>query len=170
MPYRFPRIRSLIAALGGAGVALSSACVPSFPPCGSSHDTEGPGPFPDFTRLDRSEPCKLRKKHREAEAAAQLGVERRRLQREAAGAAGVHDLEPDEVRAWTIRRGTHARRAAGKIHSDLERGFIRAEVTPYSVFMEHGSEAAVKAAGKLQVEGQDYEVQDGDIMHVRFNV
>jgi GTP-binding protein YchF len=77
---------------------------------------------------------------------------------------------PDEVRAWTIRRGTRARRAAGKIHSDLERGFIRAEVTPYATFMEHGSEAAVKAAGKLQIEGQDYVVQDGDILHVRFNV
>jgi GTP-binding protein YchF len=77
---------------------------------------------------------------------------------------------PDEVRAWTIRRGTKAKRAAGKIHSDLERGFIRAEVIPYAVFMEFGSEAAVKTAGKLQVEGQDYVVQDGDIMHVRFNV
>jgi hypothetical protein len=77
---------------------------------------------------------------------------------------------PDEVRAWTIRRGTKARRAAGKIHSDLERGFIRAEVIPYDTFVEHGSETAVKAAGKLQVEGQDYVVQDGDIVHVRFNV
>jgi hypothetical protein len=77
---------------------------------------------------------------------------------------------PDEVRAWTIRRGTKTKRAAGKIHSDLERGFIRAEVIPYEIFIEHGSEAAVKAAGKFQVEGQDYVVQDGDIMHVRFNV
>ena len=76
----------------------------------------------------------------------------------------------DEVRAWTIRRGTKARRAAGKVHSDLERGFIRAEVTPYDVFMEYGSERAVKEAGKLQVEGKDYVVSDGDIMHVRFNV
>jgi ribosome-binding ATPase YchF (GTP1/OBG family) len=74
------------------------------------------------------------------------------------------------VRAWTIRRGTKARRAAGKIHSDLERGFIRAEVIPYATFLEHGSETAVKAAGKLRVEGQDYVVQDGDIVHVRFNV
>jgi GTP-binding protein YchF len=77
---------------------------------------------------------------------------------------------PDEVRAWTIRRGTNARAAAGRIHSDLERGFIRAEVIPYAVFMEHGSESAVKTAGKLQVEGKDYIVSDGDIMHVRFNV
>ena len=76
----------------------------------------------------------------------------------------------DEVRAWTIRRGTAARRAAGKIHSDLERGFIRAEVTPYDIFMEYGSEAAVKEAGKLRVEGASYVVQDGDIVHVRFNV
>jgi len=77
---------------------------------------------------------------------------------------------PDEVRAWTIRRGTPARPAAGKIHSDLERGFIRAEVTPFEVFMEYGSEGAVKDAGKLQVEGKEYVVSDGDIMHVRFNV
>ena len=69
-----------------------------------------------------------------------------------------------------MTRGTDARRAAGKIHSDLERGFIRAEVTPYDVFIEHGSEAAVKAAGKLQIEGQEYIARDGDIMHVRFNV
>ncbi len=76
----------------------------------------------------------------------------------------------DEVRAWTVRRGTPARAAAGRIHSDLERGFIRAEVTPYDVFMEFGSEQAVKEAGRMQVEGKDYVVADGDIMHVRFNV
>ena len=76
----------------------------------------------------------------------------------------------DEVRAWTIRRGANARKAAGRIHSDLERGFIRAEVIPYNVFMAHGSEAAVKDAGKLQVEGKDYVVADGNILHVRFNV
>ncbi len=76
----------------------------------------------------------------------------------------------DEVRAWTIRRGTRAREAAGRIHSDLERGFIRAEVTPHAIFMEFGSEQAVKDAGRLQVEGKDYVVSDGDIMHVRFNV
>ncbi len=76
----------------------------------------------------------------------------------------------DEVRAWTIRRGTRARGAAGAIHSDLERGFIRAEVIPYATFMEHGSEQAVKDAGLLQIEGKEYVVSDGDIMHVRFNV
>jgi GTP-binding protein YchF len=76
----------------------------------------------------------------------------------------------DEVRAWTIKRGTNARKAAGRIHSDLERGFIRAEVIPYQVFIEHGSEQAVKDAGRLQIEGKDYVISDGDIQSVRFNV
>lgn len=75
-----------------------------------------------------------------------------------------------EVRAWTIRAGTDARRAAGKIHSDMERGFIRAEVIPFDVLEECGSEQAVKAAGRLRVEGRDYVVQDGDILRVLFNV
>lgn len=77
---------------------------------------------------------------------------------------------PDEVRAWTIRRGTRARQAAGRIHSDLERGFIRAEVIPYDVFMQYGSEQAVKDAGRLQLEGREYIVQDGDILNIRFKV
>ena len=75
-----------------------------------------------------------------------------------------------EVRAWTIRAGTDARRAAGKIHSDMERGFIRAEVIPCDVLEEYGSEQAVKSAGRLRVEGRDYVVQDGDILRVLFNV
>ena len=75
-----------------------------------------------------------------------------------------------EVHAWTIRRGTKAPQAAGKIHSDFERGFIRAEVMKCEDLFELGSEQAVKAAGKLGVEGKDYVVQDGDIMHFRFNV
>ena len=75
-----------------------------------------------------------------------------------------------EVHAWTIPRGTKAPQAAGKIHSDFERGFIRAEVMKCEDLFELGSEAAVKAAGKLAVEGKDYVVQDGDIMHFRFNV
>lgn len=73
----------------------------------------------------------------------------------------------DEVRAWSIRRGTTAKAAAGKIHSDIERGFIRAEVTSYTDFLALGSEAKVKESGKLRLEGKDYIVQDGDILHVR---
>jgi ribosome-binding ATPase len=76
----------------------------------------------------------------------------------------------DEVRAWTITRGMTARKAAGKIHSDLERGFIRAEVMAYDAFIEHGSEHAVKEAGLFRVEGKEYVVGDGDIMNIRFNV
>lgn len=76
----------------------------------------------------------------------------------------------DELRAWTIKRGTTARKAAGKIHSDIERGFIRAEVVPYEDFIALGSEAKCREAGKLRLEGKDYLVQDGDIIHFRFNV
>jgi len=76
----------------------------------------------------------------------------------------------DEVRAWPIRRGTRARQAAGRIHSDLERGFIRAEVIPYDQFVRYGSEHAVRDAGHLKLEGKDYVVQDGDILSIRFNV
>ncbi len=75
-----------------------------------------------------------------------------------------------EVHAWTIDRGTKAPQAAGKIHSDFERGFIRAEVMKCDDLFELGSEQAVKAAGKLGIEGKEYVVQDGDIMHFRFNV
>jgi hypothetical protein len=76
----------------------------------------------------------------------------------------------DECRAWPIRRGTKAQRAAGKIHSDIERGFIRAEVIAYEDFINYGSEARCKEAGKLRLEGKDYVVRDGDIIHFRFNV
>jgi GTP-binding protein YchF len=76
----------------------------------------------------------------------------------------------DEVRAWTIAHGTVARKAAGKIHSDIERGFIRAEVIAYDDFIAHGSEAKCKEAGKLRLEGKEYVVKDGDIIHFRFAV
>ncbi len=75
-----------------------------------------------------------------------------------------------EVRAWTITKGMTAPQAAGVIHSDFEKGFIRAEVMKYEDFTTLGSEAAVKEAGKFKVEGKEYIVQDGDIMHFRFNV
>jgi GTP-binding protein YchF len=77
---------------------------------------------------------------------------------------------PTEVRAWTVTRGTPAVHAAGKIHSDIERGFIRAEVIAYDDYIEHNGEAGSRAAGKLRLEGKDYVVQDGDVMHIRFNI
>jgi len=79
-------------------------------------------------------------------------------------------IGPKEVRAWTIRKGMTAQKAAGVIHSDLERGFIRAEVLKYSDFIELGSEAAVKEAGKFRLEGKNYIVEEGDLMYIRFNV
>lgn len=75
-----------------------------------------------------------------------------------------------EVRAWTVRRGSKAPQAAGVIHTDFEKGFIRAEVIKYADYLKYGSEAAVKEAGKMGVEGKEYVVEDGDIMHFRFNV
>lgn len=75
-----------------------------------------------------------------------------------------------EVRAWTIKSGFTAPQAAGVIHTDFEKGFIRAEVIKYDDYVKFGSEAAVKDAGKLGVEGKEYIVEDGDIMHFRFNV
>ncbi len=77
---------------------------------------------------------------------------------------------PKEVRAWTLGRGWKAPQAAGVIHTDFERGFIRAEVIPYAEYVRLGSETAAKAAGVMRVEGKEYVVQDGDIMHFRFNV
>ena len=76
----------------------------------------------------------------------------------------------DECRAWTIKRGTRAQLAAGAIHSDIERGFIRAEVTRHEDLLALGSEAKCREAGKLRLEGKEYVVQDGDVMHFRFAV
>lgn len=75
-----------------------------------------------------------------------------------------------EVRAWTITKGTKAPQAAGVIHTDFEKGFIKAEVIAYNDFISLGSEAACREAGKLRIEGKEYIVQDGDVMHFRFNV
>jgi hypothetical protein len=77
---------------------------------------------------------------------------------------------PKEIRAWTIKKGMTAPQASGVIHSDLERGFIRAEVMKYPDFISLGSEHACKEAGKFYIEGKNYVVEDGDILHIRFNV
>jgi GTP-binding protein YchF len=79
-------------------------------------------------------------------------------------------IGPKEIRAWTIKKGATAPQAAGAIHSDLERGFIRAEVMKYNDFITLGSELACKEKGKLSIEGKNYIVGDGDILHIRFNV
>jgi ribosome-binding ATPase YchF (GTP1/OBG family) len=75
-----------------------------------------------------------------------------------------------EVRAWTVRGGSTAPQAAGVIHTDFERGFIRAEVIAYEDFIKYQGEAGAKDAGKLRLEGKEYLVKEGDVMHFRFNV
>ena len=77
---------------------------------------------------------------------------------------------PKEVRAWTIHAGETAPQAAGAIHSDFEKGFIRAEVIACDDYVTHGGEAGAREAGRLRLEGRDYVVRDGDVMHFRFNV
>ena len=107
---------------------------------------------------------------------ADLGLEESGLSRLAKAAYNLLGLQSFftagemEVKAWTIHIGDTAPQAAGVIHSDFERGFIRAETIAYSDYVELGGEGGAKAAGKLRVEGKDYVVQDGDVMHFRFNV
>lgn len=86
------------------------------------------------------------------------------------GLISYFTFNENEARAWTIRRGWTAPQAAGVVHTDMERGFIRAEVIPFAVFERHQDRNAIKAAGLLQVEGRDYVVQDGDVILFRFNV
>ncbi len=86
------------------------------------------------------------------------------------GLISFFTVGPDEVKAWTIRKGTPAPKAAGAIHSDIEKGFIRAEVVSYDHLMEAGSHAAAQKAGNVRLEGKDYIVQDGDVINFRFNV
>ena len=77
---------------------------------------------------------------------------------------------PQEIRAWTIKVGTKAPVAAGKIHSDIQRGFIRAEVISYDALMESGSEAHAKEKGLYRIEGKEYVMREGDVVNFRFNV
>lgn len=106
----------------------------------------------------------------------ELGLEERGVNRLIRAAYSLLNLQTyftagvKEVRAWTIDKGMTAPQSAGVIHTDFEKGFIRAEVMKYEDFVEFGSEAAVKDAGKFRVEGKEYIVGDGDVMHFRFNV
>ena len=106
----------------------------------------------------------------------EIGLEESGVSRLIRAAYSLLDLQtyftagPDEVRAWTFTRGSKAPKCAGIIHSDFEKGFIRAEVIKYDDYVALGGENGVREAGRLGVEGKDYVVQDGDIMHFRFNV
>ena len=106
----------------------------------------------------------------------EIGLQESGVNRIIKAAYALLDLEtfltagPKEVRAWTFRKGSKAPQCAGVIHTDFERGFIRAEVIKYDDYIHYGSEAAVKEAGKMHIEGKDYVFQDGDIVVFRFNV
>ena len=86
------------------------------------------------------------------------------------GLATYFTAGPDEVRAWTFKKGMNAKKCAGIIHSDFEKGFIKAEIMSFDDLKELGDEKKVKEAGKLRLEGKDYIMQDGDICYFRFNV
>ncbi len=107
---------------------------------------------------------------------AEMGLEEPGLHRVIRGGYELLGLEtfftagPREVRAWTVRRGTRAPQAAGVIHTDFEKGFIRAEVVSYEDFVRHGGEQGAKEVGRWRLEGKDYVVRDGDVIHFRFNV
>ena len=93
-----------------------------------------------------------------------------RVSYEALGLISYFTVGADEVRAWTVHRGATAAEAGGAIHSDIERGFIRAELMKYQDLITLGSEQAVASAGKAQLKGKEYIVEDGDILNFRFNV
>jgi len=93
-----------------------------------------------------------------------------RMSYELLGLISFFSFNEEEVRAWTIRVGSTAPQAAGEIHTDFEKGFIKAEVATYEVFEEHGGWAALKAKGLMRMEGKDYVVKDGDVIYFRFNV
>ncbi len=107
---------------------------------------------------------------------ASLGLESSGLDRmnaaayDAQGLMSFYTIGPDEVRAWTVRKGSRAPRAGGKIHSDIERGFIRVEIIKYAQLIATGSERAAREQGKVQLKGRDYIMEDGDTCHFLFSV
>ena len=93
-----------------------------------------------------------------------------RLNESLTGLQSFFTVGPDEVRAWTVRRGASAFEAAGEIHSDLQKGFIRAEVVAYDELVALGGLNEAKTKGRLRLEGKEYIVHDGEIVHIRFNI
>jgi ribosome-binding ATPase YchF (GTP1/OBG family) len=122
-----------------------------------------------------AELSELKEEERE-EFRGELGLEGSSLERliqvgyEILGLVTFYTTVSSELRAWTIPKGTPAPKAAGKIHTDMERGFIRAEVVSYTDFVACGSEHSAREKGLLRSEGKDYSIRDGDIVHFRFHV
>ena len=132
-------------------------------------------PYPSFCLQTEYEISELEEEERN-EFYKELGIDEPALNKivrsvyEQAGLISFFTVGKDEVRAWTIKKGLTAKEAAGKIHSDLEKGFIRAETVSYDDFIEYGDMAKAKAENKVRLEGKDYIVKDGDILNIRFNV
>ncbi len=135
----------------------------------------GPGVFPISCAIE-GEIAAIDDDEERQEFMAEMGITQPSLEKinaalyDALGLMSLYTAGADECRAWTIRKGSRAPAAGGKIHSDIERGFIRVEVMKYADLMAAGSEQAVKQAGKMQLHGKDYVIEDGDICHFLFNV
>lgn len=135
----------------------------------------GPGVFSISCAIE-SEIAAIEDEAERLEFMQELGITEPSLDRinaalyDALGLMSLYTAGPDECRAWTIRKGSRAPAAGGKIHSDIERGFIRVEVMKFDDLMAAGSEQAVKQAGRMQLHGRDYVIEDGDICHFLFNV
>jgi GTP-binding protein YchF len=135
----------------------------------------GPGVFTISCAIE-SEIAAIDDEAERREFMAELGIAQPSLDRinaalyDALGLMSFYTAGPDECRAWTIRKGSRAPVAGGKIHSDIERGFIRVEVMKYPDLVAAGSEQGVKQAGRMQLHGKDYVIEDGDICHFLFNV
>ena len=135
----------------------------------------GPGVFTISCAIE-SEIAAIDDEAERREFMAEMGITQPSLERinaalyDALGLMSFYTSGADECRAWTIRKGSRAPVAGGKIHSDIERGFIRVEVMKYTDLMAAGSEQGVKQAGKMQLHGKDYVIEDGDICHFLFNV
>jgi ribosome-binding ATPase YchF (GTP1/OBG family) len=143
--------------------------------CGARHRRRGKAEVVVICNKLESEIIELEDDER-AEFLAELGMEEPGLNRVIRAGYQLLDLHtyftagPKEVRAWTVRVGATAPEAAGVIHTDFQKGFIRAEVIGYDDFIAYGGEQGAKDAGRWRLEGKDYVVQDGDVIHFRFNV
>jgi GTP-binding protein YchF len=168
------RFLSQIPILAVLNVAEADLSAESFPELAAAASSRGASLIRLSARIEE-EISQLSSKEQEV-FLAEMGIARPAWDRLVRGAFQAMDfvcfmtVGGDEVRAWNVRRGTIALHAAGKIHSDMEKGFIRAEVIPCDDFFRCGSMAKAKTEGKLRLEGKEYVLQEGDIMHVRFNV